>query len=58
MTETLLNRTVETKRKIASRETRIGVVGMGYVGLPLALFFAEKGFAITGIDIDPAKEKL
>ena len=55
MNETLLDRTAETKRKIANREIRIGVVGMGYVGLPLALLFGEDKFAITGFDIDPVK---
>jgi UDP-N-acetyl-D-glucosamine dehydrogenase len=41
--------------RIADRSVRIGIVGMGYVGLPLTLLFAEEGFRITGIDIDPAK---
>ncbi len=34
---------------------RIGIVGMGYVGLPLALLFSEERFAITGFDIDASK---
>jgi len=55
MPPTILDRTVETKRKIESREARIGIVGMGYVGLPLALLFSEERFAITGFDIDPVK---
>jgi len=33
----------------------IGIVGLGYVGLPLALRFAEAGFKVLGFDIDPAK---
>jgi UDP-N-acetyl-D-glucosamine dehydrogenase len=33
----------------------IGVIGLGYVGLPLALTFAAKGFAVVGFDVDPAK---
>ena len=37
--------------RVASREARIGVVGLGYAGLPLALAFAEAGFAVTGIDL-------
>ena len=45
----------ETRRRIESRQARIGIVGMGYVGLPLALLFSEECFAITGFDIDPAK---
>src|ERR1035441_2977014 len=43
------------KQRIDLREARIGIVGMGYVGLPLALLFSEERFAITGFDIDPAK---
>ena len=35
----------------------IGIIGLGYVGLPLACAFAENGFRVTGFDIDPAKEK-
>ncbi len=36
---------------------RIGVVGLGYVGLPLSLAFCEAGCAVVGFDIDPAKPK-
>lgn len=43
------------KRKISRREARIGVIGMGYVGLPLAVEFAEAGFTVTGVDLDPKK---
>ena len=42
-------------QKIRQRKSRIGIIGLGYVGLPLALEFAEKGFPVTGFDIDPAK---
>ena len=42
-------------RAIAEREARIGVIGLGYVGLPLALGFAEAGFPVTGFDTDAAK---
>jgi UDP-N-acetyl-D-glucosamine dehydrogenase len=38
--------------KITSRTARIGIVGLGYAGLPLALGFAEAGFQVTGIDLD------
>ncbi len=45
--------------KLQRREAVIGVVGLGYVGLPLALAFAREGFRVIGFDIDPAKtEKL
>ena len=55
MTISSLDRTAETKHKIETREARIGIVGMGYVGLPLALLFSEERFAITGFDIDSSK---
>ena len=45
--------------KIKSRAARVGIIGLGYVGLPLAMEFAKAGFAVTGIDLDAGKvEKL
>jgi UDP-N-acetyl-D-glucosamine dehydrogenase len=45
--------------KFAQRTARVGVAGLGYVGLPLALEFARHAFRATGFEIDPAKvEKL
>src|SRR5438270_1224226 len=41
--------------KFRSKTARIGVIGLGYVGLPLALLFSEEGFAVTGFDIDATK---
>ncbi len=41
--------------KVAAREARICVMGLGYVGLPLAVEFAGAGFPVVGIDLDPAK---
>jgi UDP-N-acetyl-D-glucosamine dehydrogenase len=41
--------------KIRRREARCGVIGLGYVGLPLALEFARAGFEVTGIDLDERK---
>ena len=41
--------------KIHTRHAKIGVIGLGYVGLPLALLFEEAGFEVVGFDIDPAK---
>jgi UDP-N-acetyl-D-glucosamine dehydrogenase len=41
--------------KIQSRTARTGVVGLGYVGLPLAVEFAKSGFHTTGIDLDARK---
>jgi len=46
---------IETK--IASRSAVIGVIGLGYVGLPLALVFEQAGFRTIGFDRDPAKPK-
>ncbi len=43
------------ERRIASKEARVAVVGMGYVGLPLALAFAEEGFRVTALDVDAEK---
>src|SRR5450432_2168306 len=43
------------QNKISSRTARVGVVGLGYVGLPLALEFAKAGFSVTGIDVLPYK---
>jgi len=50
-----LDRTLEVKHRIETRSARIGVVGLGYVGLPLALLFSDERFATTGFDVDPRK---
>ncbi|HEU4725679.1 MAG TPA: nucleotide sugar dehydrogenase [Candidatus Eisenbacteria bacterium] len=39
-------------RRVANRKARIGVIGLGYVGLPLAVEFAKAGFRVTGFEID------
>src|SRR5215467_1170236 len=44
--------------KIDNRTARIGVIGLGYVGLPLALLFSEQRFRVTGFDIDADKVSL
>ena len=41
--------------RIHTRQARIGVIGLGYVGLPLAVEFARAGFAVTGFDVDQEK---
>ncbi|HLJ47308.1 MAG TPA: nucleotide sugar dehydrogenase [Bryobacteraceae bacterium] len=43
------------REKIATRTARVGIVGLGYVGLPLAVEFARAGFSITGIDVQAHK---
>jgi len=40
---------------IQQRQARVGIIGLGYVGLPLALLFSEQTFAVTGFDIDSRK---
>ncbi|MCK9274569.1 MAG: nucleotide sugar dehydrogenase [Syntrophales bacterium] len=41
--------------KITARSARVGVIGLGYVGLPLVIAFVKAGFSVTGFDIDEAK---
>jgi UDP-N-acetyl-D-glucosamine dehydrogenase len=45
------------EEKIRSRRARVGIVGLGYVGLPLAVEFAKAGFTVTGIDINEEKTR-
>ncbi|MGA8202816.1 MAG: nucleotide sugar dehydrogenase, partial [Candidatus Sulfotelmatobacter sp.] len=52
-THSAATRTVDsTKDKIKQRQARVGIIGLGYVGLPLALLFTDQKFAVTGFDID------
>ena len=46
---------MELKEKIRNRQAKIGIIGLGYVGLPLAVEFAKAGFEVTGFDVDVAK---
>jgi len=43
------------KEKVDGRNLRVGVIGLGYVGLPLVMAFAKKGFPTVGFDIDDSK---
>ena len=52
---TVLEHSSPLLARIADRTAGIGIVGMGYVGLPLALLFSEQGFPVTGFDIDANK---
>jgi UDP-N-acetyl-D-glucosamine dehydrogenase len=45
----------ELQEKIKTRTARVGIVGLGYVGLPLAVEFAKAGFTVTGLDVVPEK---
>ncbi|HUB52050.1 MAG TPA: nucleotide sugar dehydrogenase, partial [Terracidiphilus sp.] len=56
MATVLENRLGLLRQKMETREARIGIVGMGYVGLPLALLFSGEGFRVTGFDI--ARDKV
>ena len=46
---------MELRDKIRNRQAHIGIIGLGYVGLPLAVEFAKAGFEVTGFDVDLAK---
>jgi UDP-N-acetyl-D-glucosamine dehydrogenase len=50
-----MNRLEELRERIDRREACVGVVGLGYVGLPLALEFAKAGFPVVGFDLDARK---
>jgi UDP-N-acetyl-D-glucosamine dehydrogenase len=55
---TVQNNTAPLER-FEGKDIQVGVIGLGYVGLPLALLFSRKGFSTTGFDTDPSKiEKL
>src|SRR2546426_11321367 len=41
--------------RFRDRSAKIGVIGLGYVGLPLVRTIAERGFSVLGFDLDPAK---
>ncbi|MBZ5570621.1 MAG: nucleotide sugar dehydrogenase [Acidobacteriia bacterium] len=45
----------ELKAKIQAKNARVGIIGLGYVGLPLALLYSEQKFSVTGFDIDQRK---
>src|SRR5215813_8541195 len=45
------------EEKIRARTARVGIVGLGYVGLPLAVEFAKAGFNVTGIDVSEEKTR-
>ncbi len=55
MQATTLTPAAVLEQKIKSRTARVGIIGLGYVGLPLALEFAKAGFTVTGIDIQESK---
>jgi UDP-N-acetyl-D-glucosamine dehydrogenase len=48
-------KTSSTLERIRARQARVGVIGLGYVGLPLVVEFARAGFDVTGFDVDASK---
>ncbi|MCI0448822.1 MAG: nucleotide sugar dehydrogenase [Chlorobi bacterium] len=46
------------REKIKQKKAKIGIIGLGYVGLPLAVEFSRRGFTVHGIDVDNSKIKL
>src|SRR5206468_5489309 len=46
---------LSTLERIRTRQARVGVIGLGYVGLPLVVEFTRAGFDVTGFDVDAAK---
>src|ERR1700689_3749799 len=53
--QTTTSAAMALEEKIKNRTARVGIVGLGYVGLPLAMEFAKAGFSVTGIDIQESK---
>src|SRR6476660_5313119 len=51
----MTNHFEELRRKIETHQAHVGVVGLGYVGLPLVVEFAHAGFCVTGIDVQQSK---
>ena len=49
------NWSARLENRIKQRSANVGIAGLGYVGLPLAVEFAKAGFCVTGIDVQPEK---
>lgn len=52
---TAASHSADFKGKVENRKARVGIIGLGYVGLPLALLYSEQKFRVTGFDIDEKK---
>ncbi|MFA6980549.1 MAG: NAD(P)-binding domain-containing protein [Ignavibacteriaceae bacterium] len=50
-----MNKKEQLLKKISSHSAKIGIIGLGYVGLPLGLTFTRKGFTVIGFDVDEKK---
>jgi UDP-N-acetyl-D-glucosamine dehydrogenase len=55
ITMTTLTETHQMKALIQARSAEVGIVGLGYVGLPLAMLYSRTGFRVTGFDVDESK---
>lgn len=55
MLATELKCSAALEEKLTARTARVGIIGLGYVGLPLAVEFARAGFTVTGIDVQESK---
>ena len=53
--EVIANRLLPTKNKVFKMRYDLSIIGLGYVGLPLALQFAKSGCCVLGLDTDPGK---
>lgn len=53
--ETILSHKAQLIEKLENRTALIGIIGLGYVGLPLAMAYSNAGYTVRGIDIDPDK---
>ena len=54
-TQAAYNTAEELQHKLKSKQAKVGIVGLGYVGLPLAVEYAKAGFEVTGIDLSQSK---
>src|SRR5687768_18304626 len=54
-TSTSIDTFQQLMQRIESRAATVGVIGLGYVGLPLALLFSENQYPVIGFDVDPKK---
>src|SRR6202040_1612124 len=55
MQSTTATSAMALEEKIKNRTAQVGIIGLGYVGLPLAMEFAKAGFSVTGIDVQESK---
>ena len=46
---------IEILKRIEDRDVKVGIIGLGYVGLPLAIEFVKAGFNVIGFDVDESK---